>query len=236
MEQDKHWPPAYTLRRSAKAKRVLLKISPRLGLEVVVPIKFRQAISVPTLLAEQRAWIEQQLARIARINKSALELPTSIELLVMAKVYAIEYSLADDEQFRLEELNDHKLKLYGNDKQALAKLLRQWLLAQGKVILPDLLQACSLECNLPYSDVKIRLQKTRWGSCNAAKTISLNCSLLLLPPDLMRYVLIHELCHTQELNHSAKFWQWVAKFDPLWQQHRRQLRAYHQHLPAWTTV
>jgi hypothetical protein len=63
--------------------------------------------------------------------------------------------------------------------------------------------------------------------------ISLNARLLLLPPHLVDYVLVHELCHTRHLNHSSAFWRLVARHCPTYPAHRRELCAAGRQLPAW---
>ncbi|MBP3679033.1 MAG: DUF45 domain-containing protein [Bacteroidaceae bacterium] len=73
--------------------------------------------------------------------------------------------------------------------------------------LPPLLEALSKRYNLPFKRVKITGSKSRWGSCSAVKSINLSCYLMLLPPHLMDYVLLHELAHTREMNHGPKFWE-----------------------------
>lgn len=73
--------------------------------------------------------------------------------------------------------------------------------------LPPLLTALSERYHLPFRRVKINGSKGRWGSCSASGSINLSCYLMLLPPHLMDYVLLHELCHTREMNHGPRFWE-----------------------------
>ena len=73
--------------------------------------------------------------------------------------------------------------------------------------LPPLLEALAERYGFSYRKVKITGARSRWGSCSAAGTISLSCYLMLLPPHLMDYVLLHELSHTKEMNHGPRFWE-----------------------------
>jgi len=73
-------------------------------------------------------------------------------------------------------------------------------------ILPKRLEIIALHHGFQYSGVTIRQTKTRWGSCSSKKRINLSSSLMLLPEHLIDYVLMHELCHTVEMNHSERFW------------------------------
>ncbi len=88
--------------------------------------------------------------------------------------------------------------------------------------LPPLLAAFSQRYGLPYQRVKITGSRGRWGSCSAAGSIHLSYYLMLLPPRLMDYVLLHELAHTREMNHGPRFWELL---DSLTEGRARALRA-----------
>ena len=81
--------------------------------------------------------------------------------------------------------------------------------------------------------VHIRLQKTRWGSCSATGTVSLNAAALLRPPEEMRYVIVHELCHLRHMNHSKTFWRLVESYVPDYRLLEDTLDAAWQTSPAW---
>lgn len=86
-----------------------------------------------------------------------------------------------------------------------------------------------LEVYLPqygykYKNLSVRNQKTRWGSCSVNKTLSFNYKLLFIPIDLADYVIVHELCHLQEMNHSNSFWKLVAKTVPDYMTKRKKLK------------
>jgi predicted metal-dependent hydrolase len=76
-----------------------------------------------------------------------------------------------------------------------------------------------------YHRVSIRNQRTRWGSCSRQGNLNFNYKIALIPPPLADYLIVHELCHLGQLNHSAKFWVLVAETIPDWQERRRALKA-----------
>ncbi|MFC1617711.1 M48 family metallopeptidase [Patescibacteria group bacterium] len=78
--------------------------------------------------------------------------------------------------------------------------------------------------NFRYNRISIRNQRTRWGSCSRRKNLNFNYKLLLLPRELADYIVVHELCHLAELNHSARFWKLVARVVPEHRELRKKLR------------
>lgn len=100
-------------------------------------------------------------------------------------------------------------------------------------MLAPLLAQIARELNFSYEKLTIRRQRTRWGSCSARGTISLNCCLLFQRPEVVRYLMIHELAHTRHMNHSKRFWQCVARHCPEYKSLDRQLREGWKHVPAW---
>lgn len=93
----------------------------------------------------------------------------------------------------------------------LKKVIVEALRRNAKIVLPPRLYMLSMKHGLPYEQLKINSSKGRWGSCSARKHINLSCYLMLLPSHLIDYVLLHELAHTKEMNHSEKFWALLDK-------------------------
>lgn len=75
-----------------------------------------------------------------------------------------------------------------------------------------------------YGNITIRNQKTRWGSCTSEGNLNFNCLLMLVPPQVLDYVVVHELCHRKEMNHSDRFWAEVARVCPNYKEHRQWLK------------
>lgn len=95
---------------------------------------------------------------------------------------------------------------------------------QAKKEIPLLVDEIAHIMGVSYNGIAIRLQKTRWGSCSSKGNLNFNCLLMLLPKNIQRYVVVHELCHRREMNHSKAFWDEVGKYQPTYKEDRKQLR------------
>ncbi len=82
------------------------------------------------------------------------------------------------------------------------------------------------QMGVTYGRITIRNQRTRWGSCSSAGNLNFNCMLMLCPDDVIDYVVVHELCHRKEMNHSARFWALVASVRPDYRTSRKWLKEH----------
>lgn len=94
----------------------------------------------------------------------------------------------------------------------------------AKEDIPPRVSKYASQLNVEFGRITIRHQKTRWGSCSSKKNLNFNCLLMLCPEDVRDYVVVHELCHLKEMNHSANFWILVEKVMPDYRAHRRWLK------------
>lgn len=85
---------------------------------------------------------------------------------------------------------------------------------RAKVIIPEKVHKYAQKIGVSYGDIKIKQQKTCWGSCSSKGNLNFNCLLMLMPNNIIDYVVVHELCHRKEMNHSKKFWREVENILP----------------------
>lgn len=223
--------PCYQLRISAKAKHARITIKPSRQIEVVLPLGMSSS-EADKLVEQQKQWIERTLARMQKQRPmESSVLPEYIELPAIGKRVQVVY-VAKQRKAVVWNSEISQLSICG-DKAGLAELLRDWLKTYAKTYLPDLLEKVALDMQVDYRGVSVRLQKARWGSCSMQRNISLNAKLLLLPPKIVRYVLVHELSHLKHMNHSAAFWQYVEQFEPDYRKSRAELRQLSMALSTW---
>jgi predicted metal-dependent hydrolase len=110
-------------------------------------------------------------------------------------------------------------------RDVVAKVYRK----EAKLLLPSRLERIAADRGFTYTTIRFSHSTGRWGSCSSRGVISLNIALMKLPDTLIDYVLVHELCHTREMNHSPAFWREVEAIDPLYLTHRKLLK---KHSPA----
>jgi len=115
----------------------------------------------------------------------------------------------------------------------LSDALRRWLACHARETLGPQLKTISTETGLRFNRLTIKSQRTLWGSCSADGIISLNCKLLFLPSEMVRYVLVHELCHILERNHTTRFWTHLRQFEPRTDKLHVQMREAWKMIPTW---
>ena len=226
------------IRESARAHRVHFRFSVHDGVEVVVPRRFNRR-DLPEIIAQNRAWLERAKRRIenqrAQLPSDYFDpLPAWVRLRAVGKEYEIIYVKRAVNAVRVRPFVERVLVDGNIENEALTThRLRRWLHREAKRHLPPWLREVSREVGLSYKHCVIKGQKTRWGSCSSRGIINLNYKLLLLPSELVRYLMVHELCHTRHMNHSQRFWALVAKFEPNCKKLDRELSNAWRWIPMW---
>ncbi len=227
----------YSVRSHPRARHVRLRVEPHGGLVVTVPRGFDRS-RLPALIAERQGWIDQARQRLAQARPAAeysgLK-PARIELPAVQESWQVHYQAASRQRLILVERND-ALWLHGREPQPaqdVAALLRRWLKRRARNFLLPRVHELAHRHGFCHGRITIRNQKSRWGSCSANGNLSLNARLLFLSPEACDYVLLHELVHTQHLNHSAAFWARVEEVAPAYRQSMAELKTAWLAMPAW---
>ena len=222
----------YTIKVRNNSRSIRLQVSLQNGLEVSVP-KGTSRKQIERVLSQNHDWIVDSLGQIpARLERVK---PQEIELSAIGKRWNVEYEVMSYPRIRVEDSGEATLSVQGDlrDPYQVAVALRKWLGRRAQEHLVPWLVAVSDEFELPYGKVLVKAQRTRWGSCSSEKTISINRNLLFLPPSLVRYILIHELVHTVQLDHSRKFWELVSARTPKSIELKQESKKAWAYLPPW---
>jgi predicted metal-dependent hydrolase len=220
---------AYSLRVSQRAKRLRLVIHPPGRLEVVVPRRTSQA-RIDAALRDKAAWILATLERVASAAHAAE--PAAIAagdcLPCAGRTLTLAIKLgAPAGRFRAQlDGGTLTLTLADASQPTLRAALRTWCRGQARQVFAERLDHYNAVYGFAFGRVSIKEQKSRWGSCSRAGNLNFNWRLLLAPLPVLDYVVVHELCHLRELNHSPAFWALVARACPDYLIHRRWLRQH----------
>ena len=211
-----------TIRRSVRARSVRISVAPGGTLRASLP-PYAPLIILKRLVASSRAQLREMLQQ-------------------SAPSYRLEHGTEIGKSHRLVVINAQRTSVKRYKQQitvtlapgdsmndpAIEKLVREEIKAalrlEAKSYLPKRLAFMAEKLGCKYEKVRFSHASSRWGSCSTTGTISLNIALMKLPHELIDYVLIHELCHTKQMNHSAKFWSLVESADPSYKLHRRLLK------------
>jgi predicted metal-dependent hydrolase len=209
---------AYSVRRSARARRIRVSVDPHDGVEVVLPQRVA-AREAEAAVAELRPWIEKRLAeaelvraRIAERGDTVPFLGTDLRL------------VPEPRRTRAHRKGDalHVPAETAKQRDAIERWYRRTARAEIK---PRLDRAAAV-VGKPYSALTIRAQRTRWGSCSATGAMSFNWRLLLGPEEVLDYVVWHEACHLAVMDHSPRFWSLLERHLPGYKEPRRWLRRH----------
>lgn len=228
----------FELRRSARAHAVYLKLTPREGLVVTAPRRAGRASVLKVVEAKAR-WIARHLARFDAERDLAPQdralRPVSFELAALAESWRVEYNAARLPGVAARTRAPGLIVVSGavDDIPVCQSALRRWLARHAVDAFSPWLSGLARAHGLRYGDLSIRSQRARWGSCAHGGRISLNCKLLFLPRELVSYVMVHELGHLLEANHSHRFWAHVRRMEPATDELRRAMRGAWKWVPGW---
>lgn len=232
-------PVPYIIRVSARARYLRFRVTVDKGLEVVVPRGYDQR-RIPALLNHNQHWVQTALRRVDEVRRRQQAeptetIPTSIALPSVGRVWQVSTLATRAKTVTVDEAAADRLVLTGriDDPEKCDAALQRWMMRQAHEILVPWLGEVSREIGIPFTKTAIRKQKSRWGSCSRIGTVSLNAKLLFIEPDLVRYILIHELCHIREMNHSPRFWKLVSAFYKPYKQAHRRLTVAWRNMPRW---
>jgi predicted metal-dependent hydrolase len=235
-------PFPYTLKVNPRAKSVRLKMTPHGGLVVVIPPRFDKK-KIASMLLHHEEWIKKVTAKFDAHRQTPLPLsenglPVTIAFPEFTESWSVAYRHTGNGEVELVEREGNLLLVSGDvaDTALSCRLLCSWLKSRAQVHLLPALEKLAAAHAFSYDSAGIRLQHSRWGSCSSRRSITLNSKLLFLPDHLVRYIMVHELCHTVHMNHSRAFWLLVHEHDPLCHTNNQEMKSAWKYVPDWVSA
>lgn len=230
--------PGFSIRKSARAKRLSIKVFPRGRVEVVVPRRAR-ARDVQAFVDEHRDWIARSRESFASVlPPEPFVLPERIALPAIEQQFRIRYERCSDAKSVSFRCSNNVVVMSGRtgDDKLCVAALKRWLASVAKSEFRPRLDALATLTQNSFRKMHVRGQRTCWGSHSSTGTISINYCLLFLQPPLLRYLMIHELSHARHMNHSRRFWAEVGRFEADYRRLDKALGESWQQIPAWLGI
>jgi predicted metal-dependent hydrolase len=222
----------WSVRQSARARRLSVRVFRTGGVEIVVPPRTSPR-RVSEFVSQHREWIELHRRRAQPVASWPLP-PDTLSLTAIGEEWRCIH-VPGPGPAGLRELPGSELQLTGRleDRARLRQLLVSWLVDHARRQLEPVLRALAAQMAVVPARLQVRCQRSRWGSCSRRRTISLNVCLLFQRPEVLRYLIVHELAHLRYMNHSARFWAEVARYQPDWKPLDRELLQGWRRAPSW---
>lgn len=221
----------YIIRRSQRAKKIRLIVTPE-KIEVVAPVRAPEKI-IHDFVSQNQEWVKSTLYKVKQEKKNIKRLAPERYIdgvLIPFKGKQVPVRLkqtlsnAVDVEFDGNEFSVFLPNLTEGNSELIRVSLIDWMKKQACQDVESYVKLYAKKYNLYPRYVRVKTQKSRWGSCGIHNDINLNWLLILAPPDVMAYVVVHELCHIKERNHSSRFWALVAVHFPSYQEQRNWLK------------
>lgn len=174
--------------------------------------------------------IEYTVVR-SRRKTLAIEITPRGEILVRAPVRMAKGDIQSFVDSRRDWICTHLEKLGPAPNPLTPEDLRQ-LSVQAKLLIPEKVARYATLLGVTFGRIAVRSQRRRWGSCSARGNLNFNCLLMLAPEEILDYVIVHELCHRKEMNHSPRFWALVEQILPDYRSRRKWLTDHGANLLA----
>lgn len=209
--------------RHRRARRFILRVLHDGTVRVTLP-RWGAKRDAQRFLEASQGWIARQRARRARVAPQPAPWTDGATILLDGLPVGLRVDRTPD-AFQVWCGDEQVLAAAGVPPPDLRPAVERWLVERARRSLPAALMVWAERLGITVPRVSVRNQRSRWGACSPTGTITLNWRLIQVPPDVRDYVIIHELMHRRELNHSRRFWTLVVAACPGHVDARRWLRT-----------
>lgn len=227
-------PINYQIRRSGRAQKTRIVVSAG-KIEVVAPLTISEQ-RIHAFVAAQQAWIRDALKRVRQRAQNTPSLAPAVYTAgalvpFQGRQVPLTVQPTSAKRLRVQFTGEHFMVYLpeadsNRESERIKTALESWMKLHARQLAEQWIDKHSQPHRLLPRSLRIKTQKSRWGSCGPHNDINLNWLLILAPPPIMEYVVVHELCHIRHKNHSQDFWQLVATHLPDYPRHRRWLKQH----------
>jgi predicted metal-dependent hydrolase len=210
----------------SKRKTLALIVKPNGSVLVRAPLRASKAV-IQEFVEKNRDWIDKHRTKALAAHASpARQYVSGESFLYLGTSYPLEIVEGGREPLWL----DGTFKLAASRQRQAAQVFERWYREQARQLLTERVEFLARQHDFQYKRIRITSARTRWGSCSSTGTLSFSWRLILAPPPVVDYVIIHELVHTVVHNHSKQFWNRLGTILPEYQEHRTWLREHGREL------
>ncbi|HWR43756.1 SprT family zinc-dependent metalloprotease [Sporomusa sp.] len=224
-EQNIH----YTLRLDKRRKNIQLRVLPTATVEIIAPGKLTSA-EIEHIFTAKSRWLTGRLNKLSSLaaNPVNQQLVSGAQLLYKGEPHTLTVLSGNSKPEVVLKPAEVIVKLPINNTEAAPvfmteQIVKAWLIDQAGKLFLDKTKDWAAVIGVRPVRITIKDQKTRWGSCSSLGNINYNWRIIMAPPRVADYLIIHELCHMLVPNHSVKFWEQVSRFSPDYQECRKWL-------------
>ncbi len=221
----------YAVKHSSRAKHVRLEVRATTGLTVVIPSSYN-IDGLPALLEKRRRWILGKLSEYGGIRplSAEKELRSGDSIPYLGRHLKVVERHNPDTAVSVRLEKNRLLVNLNHQNGRLNLVLEWWYRQQAERLIKQKADELCPRLGVTYGRLTVRGAKTRWGSCSRKANLNFNWKLMMAPETVIDYVIIHELAHLKEMNHSKDFWKLVAEHCPQWHKHRKWLKDHEAEL------
>jgi len=206
----------------SKRKTLSLTVLKDGNIIVKAPISMKDEV-INRFIEEKQGWIREKLM-IVKENKAKFEDVIALKSFLL---FGNRYKPIKSQVKSIETNNKFEMLIpIKYEEEKIIKALTAWYKKLAKQVLGERLEFIEERIRLKSSSLKLSDSKGRWGSCNSFGVVHLNWRVVMLPPKIIDYIIVHELCHLKEMNHSKEFWALVKKFLPEYKKQKKEIKEY----------
>ena len=202
-----------------KVKHIRILVNKDKEVKVIIPMKYPVS-ELKSILEKREKWIKKKLEHFDKLKNNFFNISGN-EILFLGKRYVFKLNSEMKNYYRIDE---KEMKIYSGVDLLNIRLQEHWLRQEAERIIKERISFINRDNRFKVNRIFIRNQKTKWGNCSSKGNISFNWRLVKAPLEVVDYLIIHELVHLEEMNHSKAYWEKVSQIYPNYKEANKWLK------------